>query len=101
MPEAQKLYRVKIVTAFLKAGIPLTKVEPLREILEEHTYRLTDARGMFDFIPFVYSQEQQKVHEELSEQYLSVIFDGNTRLGEAFAVVLHFISDMQLKQRLI
>jgi len=32
---------------------------------------------------------------------LSVIFDGTTRLGEAFAVVLHFVSDKQLKQRLI
>ena len=32
---------------------------------------------------------------------MSVIFDGTTRLGEAFAVVLRFISDRQLKQRLI
>ena len=39
LPEAQKLYRVKVVTVFLKAGIPLTKVESLREILEEHAYR--------------------------------------------------------------
>ena len=101
LPEAQKLYRVKVVTAFLKAGIPLTKVESLREILEEDAYRLTDARGMFDLIPFVHSQEQQKIHEELSEQYVSVIFDGTTRLGEAFAVMLRFISDKQLKQRLI
>ena len=32
---------------------------------------------------------------------MSVIFDGTTKLGEAFAVVLHFVSDKQLKQRLI
>ena len=63
--------------------------------------RLTDARGMFDIIPFVHSQEQQKIHKELSEKCVSVIFDGTTRLGEALAIVLRFISDKQLKQRLI
>jgi len=45
---------------------------------------------MFDLI---HSQEQQKIYEELSERYVSVIFDGTTRLREAFAVVLLFVSD--------
>ena len=100
MPVSQKLYRVKVVKAFLKAGIPLSKTEPLREILEEYAYRLTNARGM-SFIPFVYSQVQQEIKAELSEKYVSVIFDGTARLGEAFAVVVRFVSDKQLKQRLI
>ena len=101
LPEAQRLYRVKVVTALLKAGIPLSKIEPLREILEEHAYRLSDVRGMFDLIPFVHSQVQQEIKAELSEKYVSVIFNGTTRLGEAFAVVLRFVSDKQIKQRLI
>jgi len=65
LPEAQKVYHVKVVTASLKAGIPLAKLEFLRELLEEHAYWLTDTRGMFDVIPFIHSQEQQKIHEEL------------------------------------
>ena len=101
MPVSQKLYRVKVVKAFLKAGIPLSKTEPLREILEEYAYRLTNARGMSDLIPLVYSQVQQEIKAELSKQYVSVIFDGTVRLGEAFAVVVCFVSDKQLKQRLI
>ena len=68
LPEAQKLYRVKVITAFLKAGIPISKIDSLCDLLEEHAYRLTDARGMFDIMPFVHSQEQQKIHKELSEK---------------------------------
>ena len=101
LPEAQKLYRVKVVTAFLKAGIPLSKIEPLRELLEEYAYRISNARGMSDLVPFVHSQVQQEIKAELSEKYVSVIFDGTTRLGEAFAVVVRFVSNKQLKQRLI
>ena len=44
--ESHKLYRIKVVTAFLKSGIPLQKVNGLKEILEFDGYRLTDARGM-------------------------------------------------------
>ena len=44
---------------------------------------------------------QQEIKAELSKKYVSVIFDGTARLGEAFAVVVCFVSDKQLKQRLI
>ena len=37
----------------------------------------------------------------MNGNYVSVIFDGTTGLGEAFAIVLHFISDSNIKQRLI
>ena len=56
---------------------------------------------MFDLIPFVYSQVQQKTKAELNEKYVSVIFDGTAKLVEAFAVVVYFVSDKQLKKRLI
>ena len=83
LPEAQKLYCVKVLTPFLKAGIPFAKLESLCELLEKHAYRLTDAKGMFDLIPFIHSQKQQKIHEELSERYMSLIFDGTTKLGRS------------------
>jgi len=31
LPESQKLHHVKVVTAFIKAGIPSTKIESLHE----------------------------------------------------------------------
>ena len=44
LPTNQRVYRIKVVSAFLKAGVPLSKLECFREILEEHAYRLTDRR---------------------------------------------------------
>ena len=81
------------MTAFLKSGIPLQKIDGLREVLEAGGYRLTDARGMRDLVPFVHARktnEGNKIKEELSEKSVSAIFDGTTRLGEAFAIVLLF-----------
>ena len=34
LPEDHKLYRVKVVSTFLKAGVPLAKIEQFRELLE-------------------------------------------------------------------
>ena len=101
LPEAQKLYRINVVKAFLKAGIPLSKIKILRELLEENAFRLSDDRGMFDLVPFIHSQIQEQIKAELNGQYVSAIFDGTTRLGEAFAIVLRFISHSKIKQRLI
>ena len=38
LPEAQKLYRIKLVKVFLKVGIPLSKIKILHELLEEHAF---------------------------------------------------------------
>jgi len=101
LPESHKLYRIDIVTAFLKSGIPLQKIDGLREVLEYGGYRLTDARGMRDLVQFVRSNEENKIKEELSEKFVSVIFDGTTRLGEAFAIVLRFVLEGKIVQRLV
>ena len=46
LPVDQQVYRVKVVTAFLQAGIPMNKISCFREILEENGYRLTDRSHM-------------------------------------------------------
>ena len=101
LSESHKLYRIKVVTAFLKSGIPLQKVGGLKEVLEIGGYRLTDERGMRDLIPFVRTNEGNKIKEELSGKFVSIIFDGTTRLGEAFAIVLRFILADKIVQRLV
>lgn len=85
------MHRVKVVTAFPRAAVPLYKLEHFRELLEEHAFPLSDRRHMSDIIPFVSSQEHTRIKEEISGQYVSVIFDGTTQLGEAMAVVLRFV----------
>ena len=76
MPASQKLYIIKVVKAFLKSGIPLQQIEELQEILEYGGYRLTDSRGMHELVPFIHSNEETKVKEELLEKLVSVICDG-------------------------
>jgi len=57
---------------------------------------------MLDIVPLLFSQQQAQIKEELNGKDLSVIFDGTTRLGEAMATVVRFISsDWQIQQRLI
>ena len=60
LPEDQQVYRVKVVYAFLKAGVPLGKIEHFREPLEENAYRITDRRHMYDYIPFILRRKKQK-----------------------------------------
>ena len=49
LPMQQQVYRVKVVTALLKAGIPPSKLDCLRDILEENAFRLR---------PFVLKEEE-------------------------------------------
>ena len=46
LAESTRIYRVKVVTAFLKAGVPLNKVDCFRELLEESSYRLTASQNL-------------------------------------------------------
>ena len=101
LPEVHKLWRIKVVTTFLKAGVPLVKIDQLRGLLEEHAYSLSDRRGMSDLISFIQSEEQQQINAKLQGKKVSIIFDGTTRLGEALVVILRFVDGFMIKQRLV
>ena len=91
MPQDQCVYRIKVVMAFLRAGVPLNKIESFRELLEENAFCLSDRRHMSDIIK-----------EENGGKDLSVIFDGTTRTGEAMGLVVQYItSDWKIQQRLV
>ena len=53
LPEETQVFRVEVVTAFLRAAVPLSKMEHFREIFEESAYRLTDCRHIFDLVPSI------------------------------------------------
>ncbi len=101
VPECHKVYRVKVVSTFLRAGVPLAKIEVFRDLLEENAYRLSDRRGMSDLIPFIHSDERQNVKDELKDRKVSVIFDGTTHLGEAMVIVFRFVDSFVIKQYLV
>ena len=90
--ESTQVFHVKVVSAFLRAGVPLNKLEVFRELFEETEYRLTDRRNMHDLIPFIHKQEFEKIREEINGKDISVIFDGTTCLGEALAIVKRYVN---------
>ena len=102
LPEDHRVYRVKVLMAFLRAGIPLNKMEHFRSLLEENAYSLGGRKTLSDLIPFVLRNERTLLKEEIQGRDVSVIFDGTTHLGEAMAVVLRFVDDdWVIQQRLV
>lgn len=95
--------RANVVETFLKAGIPLSKVDYLRPLLESGYGRLTYSTHMAQLIPFLHCKEEDELKKEISgAPYVAVIFDGTSRLGEALAVVLRYVdADFKIHQRFV
>lgn len=83
----QKVFRVKVVSTFLTAGVLLNKLEVFHDLLEENGYRLAGRRQLSDLIPFVLSEEKQRIKKEIEGKDVSVIFDGTSTLGKGSGCV--------------
>ena len=89
VPMDTRVYRVRVVEQFLKCGVPLKKIDGFRHLLEEGCLRLTHSSHLSDYIPVIHQEEKKK------------IFDGSSRLGEALAIVIRFISGWSIKQKVV
>ena len=49
LPMEQRLYRLKVLKTFLRAAVPLSKLDAFRDILEENVS--LDRRHMSDLVP--------------------------------------------------
>ena len=101
LPEEQRIHRVKVVQTFLRAGVPIAKLDIFRPLLEENAFRLTGTRHMLDLVPFILNEEKARIRKEIEGKFIAVIFDETSRLGEVLAVVLRFISEWTIQQRLV
>ena len=88
-------YRLKVVTEFFKAGIPIVKTDVLRSLLEKNGYRLTGSSNLGQYVSMALKQEIEQIKQELKmpgqvglTRDISVIFDRSTRQGEAIAIIL-------------
>jgi len=54
------VYRIKVVTAMLKAGVPLSKIDILRDVLEEHAFALTSSSHLRQLI-FIQQEELSRI----------------------------------------
>ena len=102
LPEAQQIFRVKVVTAFLQSAVPLNKLDYFKELLEEGGYWLADRHSLSDLVPFIQRKKKEQILAEITGPKISVIFDGTCRLGEALCLVVRYVSDnWNIEQRLV
>lgn len=101
LPTNQRVHRFHVTELFLKAGIPLSKVDTLRPVLE-NKYRITSPSHLRELIPAILEEEQLQIVAEIKGRQISLIFDGTTRLGEAIGIVARFVDkEWNIQQRLI
>ena len=70
------------MTAMLKAGVPLSKVDLFRDLLKEHGYALTSSTNLRQLIPFIHQEQLSRMKQEILNQPLSISFDGTTHVCE-------------------
>ena len=94
----ERVYRAKVVEQFLKARVPLAKIDSLRELLEENAFRLAHSSHLADYIPPLHLRS---IRQQIQRKDVALIFDGTSRLGEALAMVIRFHSGWKIKQKLV
>lgn len=103
LPKETQAYRWRVVETFLYAGIPMSKVDDCRSLLERQgTSLVCQSNLKATFIPLISDREIKRLKEEIKGQACSLIFDGTTRLGEAINFILRWTSaDFKIEQRLV
>ena len=61
LPLAERAYRLEVVEEFLKAGIPNSKIDKLRPLLEKNGYRLTSSPNLSQHISIIFKQEIDRI----------------------------------------
>lgn len=61
--------------------------------------RLTHSSRLANFIPLL--QEKETLRAEVKDTFVSAIFYGTTRNGEALAIVLRFVREGKIEQHLV
>lgn len=73
LSESVRIFRVKVVTSFMRAGVPINKIDCFRELLEEGGLRLTDSQNLRQLVPFIEQQELDSIKSQIKDKQVSVI----------------------------
>lgn len=100
--EELQLFRWRVVEACLYAGIPISKVDHLRELLERSGQSLSGSAHLMHFVSKIERFEYDRLVKELNNRKVCLIYDGTTRHGECTAVIMRWCSDsFEIHQRLV
>lgn len=96
------LFRYRLTECLLHAGIALGKADFLRPLLERCGQSMTAATHLKVLVPKIEEDELSRIRHEVKGQYVSLVFDGTTRVGEATAMVMRWCnSNFSVVQRLV
>lgn len=93
LPEAHRLRRFNVVKTIMEAGIPIHKIDKLRNLLEDSNYSLTDSSHMAKLIPLVHTETFSHLSAAVKGQDIGCIFDGASRQGELICVVARWVQE--------
>ncbi len=93
LPDSVRVYRIRVLTAMLKSGTAISKIDHFRELLEENALALTSTPNMRQLLPFVLGRESDRVKAAIRGRPISIIFDGTTHVCEALVIVVRYLTD--------
>lgn len=81
------LFCLNTVSVFMACGLPLSKIDGLRDYLQKHSkLQLTDVSHLRTYVTLVRNIEVDRIKASVqNSKYLSVIFDGSSRVDEVFS----------------
>ena len=102
LPKSVRVYRLKVLRCFMKAGVPCHKVDCFRDILEENSLRLSSRSHFAEMIPIVRPEEEMKLCKEFDGEDISIVFDGTKHVCEAMVIVVRFFDqDWCIQQQVV
>jgi hypothetical protein len=102
--EQVQTFRADTIESFIKAGIPVAKIDALRPFLEKYAAMpLTGSNHLMEtYMPPLTVKEFNKLKEETKGEVFGCYHDGTTYNGEAFTVVLRWMdASMTIKTRCV
>lgn len=93
----QKVYQLKVLTAFLRAGVPISKLECFKPFFKENALQLTAHRYTSDLLPYVLKEEIAQIKKEIKGRYLSIVFDAS----ETLAVFVRYVKEWEIHHCLV
>lgn len=85
-------FRLETVSVFMACGLPLSKIDGLRDYLLKHSkLQLFDVSHLWTYITLDRNIEVDRINAIVqNSNYFSVIFDGSSRVDEVLADILRY-----------
>lgn len=93
------LFRLEMAIEFMRCGIPLSKIDSLRNYLQKYArMQLTDHSHMRSYGTLSRQMELDRIKASLDQSnFFTFVFDGISRVNEVLVVILRYITEGMMK----